>query len=226
VRRLLACGLLGLAALLGPGSAAGDNPQLFATVEGVITIKFEDANGVPVTHLDPGTYDVVVNDASDQHNFHLSGPGVDLKTETNDIVKVTWTVTFVEGRYVFQCDPHSGMRGDFVVGNPPPPPAPPPPPTIAPGKLKGEVNGNFEITLRSARGANVGAVKGGATYTIAVRDRSAEHSFHLAGASVNRKTAVKKRETVTWRVKFRKGARYAFYCDVHREDMRGTVVAR
>jgi hypothetical protein len=118
------------------------------------------------------------------------------------------------------------MRGDFVVGNPPPPAKPPPPPTTAPGKLRGEVNGNFEITLRSARGTNVGAVKGGAPYTIAVRDRSAEHNFHLAGARVNRKTAVKKRETATWRVIFRKGARYAFYCDVHREDMRGVFQAR
>lgn len=226
VRRLSACGLLVLLALLGPSAATGDNLQLFATVEGLITITFVDANGVPVTQLEPGTYDVVVNDASDQHNFHLSGPGVDLKTETNDIVKVTWTVTFVEGRYVFQCDPHAGMRGDFVVGNPPPPPAPPPPPTIGPGKLNGQVNDNFEITLRSARGAKVGAVKGGAAYTIAVRDRSAEHSFHLAGPGVNRKTAVKKRQTATWRVRFRKGAWYAFYCDVHREDMRGTFVAR
>ena len=226
MRRIAACGLLAFLALLGPGPAAGDNPQLFGTVEGVITIKFEDANGVPITHLEPGTYDIVVHDRSDQHNFHVSGPGVDIKTETSDIVEVTWTVTFVEGRYVFQCDPHSGMLGRFTVGNPPPPAAPPPPPTVGPGKLRGEVNRNFEITLRSARGANVGAVKGGAAYTIAVRDRSAEHNFHLVGAGVNRKTAVKKVQTATWKVTFRKGARYAFYCDPHREDMRGTLVAR
>ena len=226
MRRLAAGGLFALLALLGPGPAAGDNPQLFATVEGVITITFVDANGVPVTKLDPGTYEIVVNDASDQHNFHLSGPGVDLKTETNDIVTVTWTVTFVQGRYVFQCDPHSGMRGDFVVGNPPPPAAPPPPPTVGPGKLRGDVNDNFEITLRSARGAKVGAVRGGAAYQIAVRDRSAEHNFHLSGPGVNRTTSVTRRQTATWRVRFRKGARYAFYCDPHREDMRGTFVAR
>jgi plastocyanin len=220
------CGLLAAFALVGPGSAAGDNPQLFGTVEGVITITFLDANGMPVTQLDPGTYDIVVHDRSDQHNFHLSGPGVDLKTQTNEIVDVTWTVTFVEGRYIFQCDPHSGMLGRFTVGNPPPPAAPPPPPTVGPGTLRGQVNDKFEITLRSARGAKVGAVKGGAAYRIAVTDRTAEHSFHLAGTGVNRKTAVKKRETTTWRVKFRKGARYAFYCDVHREDMRGAFVAR
>jgi plastocyanin len=226
MRRLWLCGLLAALALVGPGSASGDNAQLFATVEGLLTITLVDASGMPVTQLDPGTYDVVVNDTSDIHNFHLSGPGVDLKTETATIEKVTWTVTLVEGRYVFQCDPHSGMRGQFTVGNPPPPAAPPPPPTVGPGRLAGEVNGNFEITLKSSRGANVGAVRGGAAYRIAVRDRTAEHSFHLAGSGVNRKTTIKKRQTATWRVTFRKGARYAFYCDVHREDMRGAFVAR
>ena len=227
MRRLAACGLLALLALVGPGPASGDNPQLFATVEGVVTITLTDANGTPVTKLDPGTYDIVVTDSSDIHNFHLLGPGVDLKTETPELVKVTWTVTFVEGRYTYVCDPHDGlMRGNFVVGNPPAPPSPPPPPTVAPGRLRGDVNDNFQITLRSARGRNVGAVRGGAPYTVAVRDRSAEHNFHLAGPGVNRTTAVKKRQTVTWRVRFRKGARYAFYCDPHREDMRGTFLAR
>jgi plastocyanin len=227
VRRLAACASLALLALAGPAPASGDNPQLFASVEGLVTITLTHADGTPVTKLDPGTYDIVVNDASDIHNFHLLGPGVDVKTETPELVRTTWTVTFVEGRYTFVCDPHDGlMRGNFVVGNPPPPPAPPPPPTVAPGKLRGEVNDNFEITLRSARGARVGAVRGGGLYTIAVRDRSAEHNFHLAGPGVNRTTAVKKRQTATWRVRFRKGARYAFFCDPHRIDMRGTFVAR
>lgn len=224
VPRFLACGLLALLALVGPSVAVGDNPQLFATVEGVATITLQDVSGVSVAQLDPGTYDIVVNDASDFHNFHLTGPGVDLKTETPDIVKVTWTVTFVEGRYHFQCDPHDlGMMGNFVVGNPPPPP---PPPTIAPGRLRGHVNDHFEITLRSAQGANVRAVKAGAFYRIAVRDTSRAHSFHVAGPGVNRKTAVGKKQATTWRLKFRKGAQYAFFCDVHREDMRGTFVGR
>jgi plastocyanin len=224
VRRLAVCGLLALLALSGPRSVAGDSVQLFATVEGVATIRFEDASGAPVTHLDPGTYDIVVNDASDIHNFHLIGPGVDLKTETPEIVRVTWTVTLAEGRYRFQCDPHDlGMRGDFVVGNPP---APPPPPTVAPGRLRAQVNDHFEITLRSARGANVRAVRGGAVYPVAVRDTTRAHSFHLAGPGVNRKTPVRRTQAATWRLRFRRGSSYAFFCDVHRQDMRGTFVAR
>ena len=224
MHRLAACALLASLALVGPGPAAGDNPRLFGTVEGVATITFTDANGAPVTNLDPGTYEVVVNDASDFHNFHLEGPGVDLRTDTPAIERVTWTVTFVEGRYSFVCDPHDGlMRGHFVVGNPPPPP---PPRTTAPGRLSAKVNDNYEITLRSARGANVGAVKAGAVYPIAVRDTTVRHSFHLTGPGVNRKTAVGKRQTATWRLRFRRGATYAFFCDVHREDMRGGFVAR
>jgi plastocyanin len=224
MRRLAACGALALLALVGPGAAAGDNPQLFATVEGVVTITLTDANGTPVTQLDPGTYDIVVNDASDIHNFHLLGPDVDVKTETPEIVRVTWTVTFVEGRYTFVCDPHDGlMRGNFVVGNPPPPP---PPPVVAPGRLTAKVNDNFDITLRSARGANVRAVRAGALYPIAVRDTARAHSFHLTGPGVNRKTPVRKKQTATWRLRFRRGATYAFFCDVHRDDMRGTFAAR
>ena len=88
------------------------------------------------------------------------------------------------------------------------------------------MNDNFEITIQTARGAKVGAVEGGAAYTVAVHDRSAEHEFHLAGPGVNGTTSVTKRQTVTWRVRFRQGARHAFYCDPHGEDMRGTFVAR
>jgi plastocyanin len=224
VRRLAACGLLALLPLVGPGAASGENPRLFATVEGVVTITLVDASGRPVTQLDPGTYDVVVEDASDIHNFHLLGPGVDLKTETPELVRTTWTVTFVEGRYTYVCDPHDGlMRGNFVVGNPP---APPPPPTVAPGRLRAHVNDHFEIALRSARGAKVEAVRAGAVYPVAVRDTTRAHSFHLAGPGVNRRTPVRRAQTASWRLRFRRGSMYTFFCDVHRDDMRGTFVAR
>ena len=43
-------------------------------------------------------------------------------TGVEDTGTVTWTVTFREGRYTLQCDPHAlvGMRRRFVAGNPPP----------------------------------------------------------------------------------------------------------
>ena len=38
-------------------------------------------NGTRVTHLTAGTYEIQVHDNSTFHNFHLTGPGVDRKTE-------------------------------------------------------------------------------------------------------------------------------------------------
>ncbi len=65
-----------------------------------------------------GTYTLKVEDRSDQHNFHLIGPGVDeavtavpFKGEKTD------TVTLKPGTYTYQCDPHAanGMKGTFTV---------------------------------------------------------------------------------------------------------------
>ena len=113
MRRLLPLTLLALA-LLVPGSAHAENPRLTATVGPGFTIGLTGAAG-PVTKLDPGTYDVVVRDLSDEHNFHLFGPGVNESTSVAGTGTVTWTVTFRDGRYTFVCDPHpSAMRGGRV----------------------------------------------------------------------------------------------------------------
>ena len=60
--------------LLPSGSAAA-NPTLQATVGPGFNITLKDSNGVNVTHLDPGAYDIHVVDPATVHNFHLSGPG-------------------------------------------------------------------------------------------------------------------------------------------------------
>ena len=60
---------------------------------------------------------LVVTDRSDEHNFHLKGPNVNVKTT----VAFTGTKTFrnvvlKKGRYTFLCDPHaSSMRGSFTI---------------------------------------------------------------------------------------------------------------
>jgi hypothetical protein len=82
-------------------------------------------NGVKVTHLTAGTYEVQVHDNSTVHNFHLTGPGVDRKTEIDFKGTETWTVTFTDGLYRFVCDPHASfMNGSFAVGSAQPPPPP------------------------------------------------------------------------------------------------------
>jgi len=73
----------------------------------------EDAESVPA-----GTYTLKVEDKSDQHNFHLIGPGVDEKvTEVAFQGDKTVTVTLEPGTYTYQCDPHAanGMKGTFTV---------------------------------------------------------------------------------------------------------------
>ena len=115
--------LLVLAAAVGlllPGGTAAQTPKLLASVGPGFEISLTDAEGRRVTQLDPGTYEVVVSDKSDFHNFHLSGPGVNELTTVEFVGDTTWTVTLANGSYTFVCDPHSAqMRGTFQVGTPP-----------------------------------------------------------------------------------------------------------
>lgn len=67
--------------------------------------------------LEAGEYRITVSDKSSAHNFHLTGPGVDMQTEVSEETETTWTVTLEAGEYRFQCDPHaSSMNGTFTVG--------------------------------------------------------------------------------------------------------------
>jgi plastocyanin len=212
-------------ALGAPGSAPAQNRQLFGVVGPSFTISLTDATGAAVTKLDPGTYDIVVDDRAGDHNFHLSGPGVNQATEVAFIGKVTWTVTFVDGNYVFVCDPHdTQMNGSFVVGNPPPPPPPPPPrpppPPTALARLLATVGPAATIRVRTPAGAVARSVKAG-TVSIVVRDRSRIHNFHLTGPGVNRRTSVPFTGTQTWRLRLRRGL-YRFVCDPHARAMKGS----
>src|ERR1041385_8305842 len=111
--------------LAAAGPSAADNGQLTGNVGPGYVISVKDATGGAVTQLDPGTYTLVVHDQSDIHNFHLSGPGVDVATDIDFIGDQTFTVTLADGTYTYVCDAHFGtMRGTFTGGavtNPPPP---------------------------------------------------------------------------------------------------------
>jgi plastocyanin len=212
--------LAALAALVGSGSASGQNTQLTATVGPGFTISVRNAAGAPVTQLDPGTYDIVVEDLSAEHNFHLTGPGVNRSTTVEGTGTEMWTVTLSEGVYRFVCDPHATvMRGSFTAGTPPPPPPKPPTPT----KLTGTVGPGFTISLRRPSGVAVKTLKAG-TYAITVRDRSRFHNFHLTGAGVNRRTGVPYSGTTAkaWTVKLAKGT-LRWLCDPHALRMRGSA---
>ena len=195
-----------------PAAAAPAQPRetLRAEVGPGFTISLRRADGTAVTHLDPGEYAIVVDDKASDHNFHLSGAGVDLSTSVERVETVTWTVVFADGQtYRFQCDPHSAtMRGSFGVGNVP---QPPPPPAVR--RLTASVSASA-ISVRTPSGARARVVAAG-SYRIAVRDTTKTQNFHLIGPGVNRKTAVAGTVRTTWSVRLRAG-KYSYRSDKRR----------
>jgi plastocyanin len=218
-----------LAAVLGlvlPGAGGAQGARLLATVGPGFTISLTDAGGNRVTQLDPGAYEIVVDDRAAIHNFHLTGPGVNMSTGVEAVGTVTWRVTLAAGSYNYVCDPHSyDMAGAFTVGNPQPQPAPKPGPAAQPRRLSASVGPGFTISLRTAAGSPVRSAAAG-PYSVVVRDRGRIHNFHLTGPGVNRKTSVRFTGGVTWRVTIRRGATYRFVCDPHARSMRGSFRGR
>jgi plastocyanin len=64
----------------------------------------------------PGKITLAVSDKSSIHNFHLTGPGVNVKTSVSGTGTKTFSITLKTGTYKFVCDPHkSVMKGSFKV---------------------------------------------------------------------------------------------------------------
>jgi copper binding plastocyanin/azurin family protein len=222
-RRLLVTALAAAATLLpaGAGLSSAQQVTLNAEVGPGFTISLRNPDGSPVTHLDPGTYHVAVNDQGIEHNFHLFGEGVDMRTVVETTETTTWTVTFLDGKtYRYQCDPHNtSMFGRFTVGNVPPPP----PPAAAPARLSGKVGPGKAISLKTAAGGRVSSLKA-ARYRITVRDLTKADNFHLVGPGVNRKTRVGAKSTLVWTLSLRAG-KYTYRSDATRR-LRGSFVVR
>jgi hypothetical protein len=220
--RGLLVALAAVAAVAVPAGLSAVAGQLNGTVGPDFNINLEFADGTTVTKIDPGTYEIVVRDLSAEHNFHLSGPGVNETTQVDETGTVTWTVTFRDGRYTLVCDPHAsqGMRRTFVAGTPPP--EPPPAPKIP--KLLATVGPKSTISLRSATGAVLKSLKAG-TYSITVRDRTKVHNFHLVGKGVNRKTGKAAVGTFTWKVTLAKGV-LRFFSDQSPQQVKGSLTVK
>lgn len=110
---LLTAGLLALAA--GPASAA---TTLNGTVGPGYTISITKA-GKKVTSLPAGTYNLVVKDKSNVHDFVLEGPGIDGDNSVTSVPFVgtkSVKVVLKKGTYTFYCEPHlTSMKGTFKV---------------------------------------------------------------------------------------------------------------
>ena len=75
-----------------------------------------DISLTPAGPLAPGSYELTVEDLSSAHNFHLTGPGVDVSTSVAEEGTQSFTVELEAGTYEFVCDPHaSQMNGSFEV---------------------------------------------------------------------------------------------------------------
>ena len=206
-----------LAAILPSALARAQTPALTAVVgtNDAFVITLTDASGNRVTHLDPGTYTIVVHDRSEMHNFHLTGPGVDQKTVVDAIGDTTWTVTLADGTYTYVCDPHAlTMRGSFTVGAVQTPPAT--------ANLRASVGPGRRISLRNANGTKTVRLEDVASATVVVTDRSKTENFHLTGPGVNRKTGIKFRGRATWKLALSPGT-YRYRSDRHK-TLRGSFV--
>jgi alpha-D-ribose 1-methylphosphonate 5-triphosphate synthase subunit PhnH len=204
-----------LTALLLPSAVArADNPVLeaFVGANDAYAIRLQDANGTKVTHLDAGTYTIKVHDLSEFHNFHLTGPGVDMASPVKSKQEATWTVTLTDGTYTYVCDAHSSlMRGTFTAGAV----TAPPPAT----QLAGTVGPGRKISLRYADGSKLTILAGSNTVAITVNDRTRTDNFHLTGPGLNKKTGVKFRGRTTWKLTLQ-GGRYVYRSDA-RKKVRG-----
>jgi hypothetical protein len=122
-----------VAALLLITGSAGANPAgLVATLKdlrvrgqegpGIALVFRLTYNGKRFKTLPAGTYKLVVNDQSRILQFHLMGPGVNIRTGVESKGLRRFTLRLRRGRYVYQSDPHaSTFRGSFIVTGRQPP---------------------------------------------------------------------------------------------------------
>lgn len=96
-------------------NAGAANPKLQARVADPVSISLT-AGGKKVSSLKAGTYTIVVKDEASDHDFHLTGPGVNRTTTVSGIGTQSWKVTLKRGTYTYKCDPHAAfMKGTFTV---------------------------------------------------------------------------------------------------------------
>jgi len=195
------------ASLVAASPTGAADGQLVGSVGPGFGISLKDAGGVTVTHLAAGTYTLLVHDLSEEHNFHLSGPGVDVTTDVGFTGDRTFTITVTDGIYNFICDVHSTtMHGRFTGGT-----------TALPSTTTTPAPAAKPVTLRVGPGRTLAAPARLATgrYAITVRDTSVADNLHLKGLGVDRKTGVAFKGQARWSVTLKAGS-YRVFSDAHR----------
>lgn len=110
MRKPLVLGSIAALGLVTALPAAAATPIFKATVGPGFTITMAKKP------TKPGKIKLVVSDKSSIHDFHLVGPGVNVKTSVSGTGTKTFVITLKKGKYTFVCDPHkSSMHGSFTV---------------------------------------------------------------------------------------------------------------
>jgi hypothetical protein len=214
--RLRLAAALAVLAFVAVGTVGAAGTQLNGSVGPGFAISLKDGSGATVTRLDAGAFTLTVDDKSEEHNFHLRGPGVDVSTDIETTGTNTFPLDLVDGKYTFVCDPHAGqMRGSFIVGEV----TTTPPPATKPAVRLSLTVTSKAVTLTTPTGKPVTALSVGQT-VITVRDRSAARGVRLTGAGVNRSTTAKFVGTVTWTVKLSAGS-LAYGSDARKPVLKG-----
>ena len=96
-----------------------------------------------------------------------------------------------------------------------------PGPIQHPASLVGDVGhrDGFTISLTDPNGKRIRNLAAG-TYSLAIKDESSLHNFHLTGDGVDKTTSIGDTGTVTFTVTFKPGT-YTFLCDPHSSQMHG-----
>jgi hypothetical protein len=216
IATVAAC-LVAVAPVFGGTSRAGDG-QLVGSVGPGFTINLKDSNGTNVTHLDPGTYTLLVHDLSAEHNFHVSGPGVNVATDIVDTGDQTFTIDLTDGLYFIDCDAHAlTMKGEFAVGTATLPPTNTNPAPRRPRPLTFRIGPGRALAVSSKLAAGA--------YALTVQDSTTSDDLHLKGPGVDRKTGVAFKGSVRWNVTLKKGT-YRAYSDTHRTTLTKTIAVR
>jgi hypothetical protein len=97
-------------------TGASPSTTLAAHVASARRITLTTAYGQTLTALEDGHYALAVTDSSAAANFHLAGPGVNLRTSRRFRGTKTWAVTVRPGTYRYGSDrPRSRFRASIAV---------------------------------------------------------------------------------------------------------------
>lgn len=115
MKRIGMLAAIAAAAAIVAGNGGAAVPKLRGSVSDPVNISLT-FGGKKVSSLKAGKYTIVVKDTAGDHDFHLTGPGLDRSTTTGGTGAWRWSVTLRKGTYTYVCDPHSSfMKGSFTV---------------------------------------------------------------------------------------------------------------